>query len=294
MLDVRRYYDLASLYGSHGQRGYNDAFTVALASLEGQIVTYDSPEDMAMLQTQLREMPTAELQGIAAQIAISGEGYGVVLAAGALLTDLSGQITNTEMADLVAQNAVDATELGVAMMQEIADKYGRGEPLTEDERWLLAVAVGGGMAATGGRHALNWLRTVQLPRFQRLTLTLNRAIQPPIDPSVNVASAQRTQHILYGDGTGGGHLWPGLPGKTPFPRSWDGNRIMSTTSDIATDPNLLWNPQTGSGGLYTKSGRPARFVVVDQNGNLPVVDGVSIKVIVEPAGTGIVTSHVQY
>lgn len=69
---------------------------------------------------------------------------------------------------------------------------------------------------------------------------------------------------------------------------------MSTISDIATDPQLKWKPQTGSGGMYTKLGKPARFVVVDANGNLPVVDGVPVKVIVEPAGEGIVTGFPQY
>jgi hypothetical protein len=31
-------------------------------------------------------------------------------------------------------------------------------------------------------------------------------------------------------------------------------------ADIATDPALSWKPQTGSGGLFTKSGKPARFL----------------------------------
>jgi hypothetical protein len=119
-------------------------------------------------------------------------------------------------------------------------------------------------------------------------------IKPLVDPSTNVASAQRTQHILHGDATGGGHLWPDSAGKTPFPQSWDANKIMSTTSDLATNPNFLWQPQTGSGGLYTKSGKPARFVVTDANGNLPVVDGVPVRVIIEPAGEGIITAYPKY
>jgi len=119
-------------------------------------------------------------------------------------------------------------------------------------------------------------------------------VKPLVDPSTNVTSAQRTHHILYGDATGGGHLWPGGAGKTPFPQNWDANKIMSTTSDPATNPNLLWKPQTGSGGLYTKSGKPARFVVTDANGNLPVVDGVPVRVIIEPAGEGIITAYPKY
>lgn len=89
-------------------------------------------------------------------------------------------------------------------------------------------------------------------------------------------------------------MWPGGSGKTPFPQSGDANKIMSTTTDLATNPNLLWKPQTGSGGLYTKSGKPARFVVTDANGDLPVVDGVPVRVIIEPAGEGIIIAYPEY
>ena len=93
-------------------------------------------------------------------------------------------------------------------------------------------------------------------------------------PGVNLASAERTTHILVGDATGGGHMWPGLPGKTPFPPSWSGETIMQHVSDIATDPLLQWVQQTGSAGsLFTKSGAPARFVVTgvrDGSGTAPV------------------------
>jgi hypothetical protein len=120
-------------------------------------------------------------------------------------------------------------------------------------------------------------------------------IKPLINPVTNIASEARTNHILYGDGpNSGGHLWPGQSGKTVFPQSWNADKIMSTISDIATDPALSWKPQTGSGGLFTKSGKPARFVVTDANGNLPIIDGVPVKVIIEPAGEGIITAFPQY
>jgi filamentous hemagglutinin len=99
-------------------------------------------------------------------------------------------------------------------------------------------------------------------------------------------AACRTVHVLSGDATGGGHMWPGLPGKTPFPQGWSGDTIMQHASDIATDPSLPWVQQTGkAGSLFTKSGAPARFKVTG------VRDGVTIKVVVEPAGEGIVTAH---
>lgn len=120
-------------------------------------------------------------------------------------------------------------------------------------------------------------------------------VKPLVNPATNLASEARTNHILYGDGPdSGGHLWPGQPGKTAFPSSWNADKVMHTISDIATNPTLSWKAQTGTGGLYTKSGKAARFVVTDANGHLPVVDGVPVKVVIEPAGEGIITGYPQY
>ena len=112
----------------------------------------------------------------------------------------------------------------------------------------------------------------------------SRAAAKGRDELVNLASSQRTTHILKGDATGGGHLFPGAPGKTAFPQGWSGDQVMHHISDIATDPALKWVPQTGSGGWFTKAGNPARFSVEG------VRDGTNIKVILEPAGEGIITA----
>ncbi len=102
---------------------------------------------------------------------------------------------------------------------------------------------------------------------------------------VDLASAQRKAHITVGDATGGGHMWPGAAGKTAFPQGWTAEQIMHHVSDIATDPALQWVQQTGkAGSLFTKAGAPARFYVIG------VRDGVGVKVIVEPAGEGIITA----
>lgn len=104
--------------------------------------------------------------------------------------------------------------------------------------------------------------------------------------NVNLVNPQRTIHILDGDATGGGHLFPGKPGKTSFPENWTGEKIMHEVSDVATDPALEWVQQTGkAGSLYTKAGDPARFYVVGERA------GVKIKVVIEPAGEGIITAH---
>lgn len=95
------------------------------------------------------------------------------------------------------------------------------------------------------------------------------------DSDLNLATPGRTNHILNGDATGGGHLWPGRPGKSPFPQNWSENKIMNTVSDIATDPTI---PE-----------------VVQANGRIVkthVVEGVKIRVVLESPerGGGIVTA----
>jgi filamentous hemagglutinin len=52
----------------------------------------------------------------------------------------------------------------------------------------------------------------------------------------------------------GGHKYPGRPGKTSFPESWDQDRIMHHISDVATDPKIPWI----STGKFGKTGL-ARF-----------------------------------
>lgn len=99
------------------------------------------------------------------------------------------------------------------------------------------------------------------------------------DEFVNLASEARTAHILDG------HMPPGLPGKTLFPRSWSPQQIMHNASDVATDPSLRWVQQRGKAGAdFTKNGDPVRFYVDG------VRDGVNIRVIIEPSGEGIITA----
>lgn len=67
--------------------------------------------------------------------------------------------------------------------------------------------------------------------------------------------------------TGGGHLWPGNPGKTPFPQGWSGDKIMHEISDIATDP-VAWQNAVPQGSRTvltgTRGGVDIR-VIVDTN-----------------------------
>lgn len=109
----------------------------------------------------------------------------------------------------------------------------------------------------------------------------------------NLISKTRLNHILTGHGLmqilhggplGGGHLWPGLRGKTPFPKHWSPDDIARHVSDIATDPFSTVKGGGVGGGLFTKKGNPARFRIYG------VRDGVPIRVVVEPAGEGIITA----
>jgi RHS repeat-associated protein len=110
---------------------------------------------------------------------------------------------------------------------------------------------------------------------------------PVEDPNqkINLASPQRTQHILFGDSTGGGHMWPGAPGKTPFPQSWSADTIMHNVSDVATDPASIWKGGGPGGSYWTRAGDPARFRVYGTR------QGVQIRVIMEPAGEGIISAY---
>jgi hypothetical protein len=76
-----------------------------------------------------------------------------------------------------------------------------------------------------------------------------------------------------------------VPGKTAFPESWSGPKILHEVSDIVTDPNVTFTRPDGQTGLYYNSGKPARFV------GYGVRDGVRIKVVYEPAGEGVITAY---
>jgi len=108
--------------------------------------------------------------------------------------------------------------------------------------------------------------------------------------ATDLANPPRRSHILHGelkpDGSwSGGHLYPGKPEKTVFPQSWSGDKIMHETSDIVTDPKISWDKLTGTGGDYTKTGKPARFKATGLR------DGITIEVVIEPAGEGIITAY---
>ena len=131
-------------------------------------------------------------------------------------------------------------------------------------------------------------------KFSRMTEWLKKPLIPgeagsihwKSDALVDLSTPARRNHILHGDATGGGHLFPGKPTKTIFPKDWNGDKIMHEVADIVTDPNLTWKQANGvPGTMYTKAGKPAKFEVVG------VRDGVEIKVVFKPANSEFVTAH---
>ncbi|CAI0983562.1 Possible hemagglutinin (DUF638) [Serratia proteamaculans] len=102
---------------------------------------------------------------------------------------------------------------------------------------------------------------------------------------VDILSPEAKQHILYGDSpTQGGHLYPGNSGKTVFPQNWSADKVVHEIGDIATSPDTQWFAQTGTGGLYTNAGKPARWAAWE------VRDGVRVRVVYEPANGKIITA----
>ena len=107
-------------------------------------------------------------------------------------------------------------------------------------------------------HGATLVPLTERVRSAKLSITHISEAGATEGPYVNLVSGDRSIHILYGDATGGGHLWPGLPGKTPFPESWSAPKILHGVSDIVTDPAVPWVNQTGKQGAFFTASRQPR------------------------------------
>ncbi|PPI51930.1 EndoU domain-containing protein, partial [Rathayibacter toxicus] len=157
-----------------------------------------------------------------------------------------------------------------------------------------AGAAAGAALAHGTGAALTNIKSVLNTKTTHTATTALENIHPT-PQYVNLASKERTEHVLDGEllksgKWGGGHFWPGKPGKTVFPKEWSREKIMHYISDIATDPTLtlVTRDTKNTISFLTKKGKPARFVVHGER------EGVTIRVIVEPAGEGIITGFPVY
>jgi hypothetical protein len=157
----------------------------------------------------------------------------------------------------------------------VADTYGSGVIADARQNGIghaigtvvpdaLAVLTGTGVAAKAST------RLTTIARRFRGQWAINT-----VDDLVDLASPARRTHILDGDATGGGHLWPGNPDKSPFPQGWSGDKIMHEISDIATDP-VAWQNAVPQGSRTVLAGTR---------------DGVDIRVIVDTSTGEIITGY---
>jgi hypothetical protein len=105
-------------------------------------------------------------------------------------------------------------------------------------------------------------------RLTTRTARTTAAAAKSADEFVDLASTARRNHILYGDATGGGHLWPGVPGKTPFPKDWSADRVMHEISDVATDPNSIFRTGRGGSTIVTGTRDGVDIRVILRNGDI--------------------------
>ena len=106
------------------------------------------------------------------------------------------------------------------------------------------------------------------------------AAAAPAWTNLSVSSSRKT-HILVGDATGGGHAPRAtVPGKTKFPSGWTDDKIIAAIETVA---NTAANYPNGK--FPQAKGPKSRYVAE------ATVDGVAIKVVVEPLGQGIITGH---
>ena len=88
-------------------------------------------------------------------------------------------------------------------------------------------------------------------------------------------SAQRSQHILYGDQSGGGHLYGvSKPCKSEFPPDWSADDIIATVKTLAANDNVRWSQ--GHNGYYTSE---------------QMAGGVRIKIVLDREGDDVITAY---
>lgn len=91
----------------------------------------------------------------------------------------------------------------------------------------------------------------------------------------SIISPERRAHILYGDATGGGHLYgTGKPCKSEFPEYWDEQTVIKEVELIAANDNLNWEQQRN--GYY----------VTEQK-----VGTINVRVVKDRSGEDVITAY---
>ena len=91
---------------------------------------------------------------------------------------------------------------------------------------------------SGGAAGVARAEILALDAASRRTVEIEAAVFGNLPRGIDRNGAA---HILWGDRPGsGGHLWPGNPGKTPFPPDWSEGKIIDTAGEIFADPKTVW------------------------------------------------------
>lgn len=195
---------------------------------------------------------------------------------GKLVTDIAGLLAGgagvvkggTVLTEKVVAKVVSKTEKAISDIPPSAWKSGEGTFSPKSDKTVTNVE------HPGGQYDGN-----SLPYKDKVgTVTDGKDY-------TDILSPEAKQHILYGDSpTSGGHIFPGNPGKTTFPSNWTAEKIVHEIGDIATSPSTQWYAQTGTGGLYTGKGDPAKWVAYE------VRDGVRLRVVYQPVTGKVITA----
>jgi hypothetical protein len=223
--------------------------------------------------------------------------------AGKLTEDLYDQALLGKQGFSSAQDYLIATGGGAltgTVMAGVGSAAGRAFPAAAQATFRYHAGGGRYRILEDFRQALHR----QLYMLYRGSVRTGRGVGAPIDPGrVDLTSPERGGHITQGEGpAAGGHAWPpnpegGVGGgpKSPFPREWNDDLILQVVSDIVTDPQTVWTQQSGPGqgtqvrGLPTNPPTTAAGAPVRYRAEV-VWEGVTIRVVVEPGGEGIITA----
>lgn len=90
-----------------------------------------------------------------------------------------------------------------------------------------------------------------------------------------ILTEQAQIHILYGDATGGGHIYgTKRPCKSMFPKEWGADKVISAVKQIAANDNLNWRQR--------KNGR---YIAEDK------IDDVNVRVVMGSERKKVITAY---
>jgi len=193
-----------------------------------------------------------------------------------------------------------------ALLAGVGVAAGRTFPVSAQETFRYHAGGGRYRVLQGFRQGLHRM----LYNLYRGSVSAGRrtATRSVTSPYVGMFDPDNLEHVLRGESESqGGHRWPpnpegGVPNpaggrdpKTPFPRTWNDDRIIEVIFDVTTDPNTVWTQQSGPGQGTSVTGLPARPPTTAAGNPVRyradvVVDGVTIRVVVEPGGEGVITA----